>query len=324
MPPVSRVNTMEFISSPLVQSNTPGGFLRQVLAECARFGIDGRTITVFDGLAAIMGINEPLPASQSAYLSGPLVQWRNQPTGFTQETVVEVERLAYRQRALIAFGAAKPGHIVGTADLVYSCGNYIKGNVDPELFELFTWASLDVLVTITGQTKEQLLNDPQRKGWSDVDDDEVLKPGGRLWNRYNEVATTIRRTAIEAEKQEPLEPRKLLRPFAALFVENHRKVRENALAEGLTTLVERLDGAIASITGMYPDLGTVEEEAARQRSDMMKSLLSDFGESEEDAQNITRGLETALRVADSTDVDLSAFKRVLARVESELETEAKA
>lgn len=305
--PVSRINTWGFLGSPLVQTNDAAGFLRQVLAEAARFGMDGRTIVVLDGLASIMGFYEPISANSAAYLGGPLTEWRTGTSRSPIHTgrVIEIERLAVRQRALIAFGAAKPGHIVGTAEIIVASGNLLKNETPQAYWELFTWASLDVLTTLTGRTKEQLLEDPQRKDWPLIEDDEVIRPGGRLWTCYSEVATQLRRGAISAEREEALEPRKLLRPVAAQFLEHHEKVLEELKHENLPELATRINKHVAIIKAMYPDLGTVEEEVVRQHDDFKQRLDSDFGSGPDDTQDVGRGIETMLRIAADNGIDMA-------------------
>ena len=61
-----------------------------------------------------------------------------------------MERLAYKQKALIAFGGGRPGEMVGRAEIVIAMGNIVKGTSPDEYYEIFQWASLDTLQEVTG------------------------------------------------------------------------------------------------------------------------------------------------------------------------------
>lgn len=261
------LDVAEILRSPLAQSGSPGQFLRLVLAQAASFGMDGKSIALLDDVAAMLGYYNPLSPGQAAHLAGPLVNWRTHPNQPTYERVRDVEKLVFKQRALLAFGGGEPGQMVGTAEIVVACGNIMQGTMPSEYYEVFTWASLDVLSILTGDSKETILKDPGKKDWKLILDDEVLRPSGRLYKTYQEMATSIRRDAIENLRNQEDDPRRYLRPVAALFVESHRKVKAEAVAEGLTGLVERLDGAIGVITTMYPDLQGLEAEAFRQTAE---------------------------------------------------------
>ncbi len=160
--------------------------------------MSGDVIATLDDLAAMLGFYEPIPVGQAAHLAGPLVVWRTHPKQPTFERIDEVERLAYKQRALLAFGGGKPGQMVGSAEIVIACGNLVQGTSPPEYWDLFQWASLDVLSILTGNPPETILADPGKKAWRLIPDDEVLTPGGRLYPTYQIVSTTIRREAIAA------------------------------------------------------------------------------------------------------------------------------
>src|SRR5579859_6085401 len=109
------MNIVEIMTNPLTQRATEtrktGPFLRLVLAEAASYGMPPQVIATLDDVAAMLGFYEPLPANQAAYVGGPMVQWRTAREQPIHETVVDVERLALKQRCLIAFGGAPPGHM---------------------------------------------------------------------------------------------------------------------------------------------------------------------------------------------------------------------
>src|SRR5437588_7056530 len=114
------------------------------------------------------------------------------------ERVIEAEHLALKQRCLIEFGGAPAGHMVGTAEIVCAMGNlHTAEEVRPPkpYWELFQWAATDVMARLTGKPKATVLKD---KGWPAIGDDEVLRPGGRLYPAYQATATNVRRTAIAA------------------------------------------------------------------------------------------------------------------------------
>jgi hypothetical protein len=248
------------MTSPLTQSGNSAQFLRLVLAEAASFGMPGHIIATLDDIAAMLGFYLPLPQGQAGHLGGPLVAWRTHPNQPLFESIHEVEALAYKQRALIAFGAGKPGQMVGTAEIVCACGNIAEGTSPPDYYEVFQWASLDVLSTLSGDTVEEILRDPNKSHWKLIPDDDVLQPAGRLYPTYQIMATSIRREAIAAFNQDPRHPRELLRPLAAVFVESHAKVLAEAEAEGLEPVAKALREALRTIQGMFPDLKTMAEE----------------------------------------------------------------
>ena len=257
------MDIIEILKSPLVQSGNTGSFLRLVLAEAGNHGMPGQTIALLDDVASMLGFYDPIPPGQAAHLAGPLINWRSHPNQPSFERINDVERLVFKQRALIAFGGGKPGQMVGTSEIVCAMGNIIAGASPAEYYDLFTWASLDVLSIITGDTPEQILRDPGKKHWKLIPDHEVLRPGGRLYPTYQEVATSIRREAIANLAKSPDNPREYLRPVAAHFIESHRKVRAEAQAEGMTDVVKRLDDAMATIQGMFPNLGSIAQELPR-------------------------------------------------------------
>jgi hypothetical protein len=248
------MNLTELMLNPLAQSGRSGHFLRLVLAEAGAYGMPGDVIATLDDVASMLGFYDPVPQGQAAHLAGPLVNWRTHPAQPSFERIHDVEKLAFKQRALIAFGGGKPGQMVGTAEIVIAMGNILQGTSPPEYYEVFQWASLDVLSTIMGHTPEQILADPSKQHWTLIPDDTVIKPSGRLYAIYQTIATSIRREAIAAMDKQPHHPRAFLRPLAEHFIRSHAKVRAEAEANGLTDLVARLDEAIGTIRGMFPDL----------------------------------------------------------------------
>ena len=144
--------------------------------------------------------------------------------------------------------------MVGSAEIVAACGNIVQGTSPPEYWEVFQWASLDVLQQITGQTVEQILADPSKKGWRKIDDAEVVQPGGRLYPTYQEICTNIRRESIAANSANPDHPRTLLEPFAKLFLEGNAAARVEAEMSGERRVVEMIDDSTRTILKMFPNL----------------------------------------------------------------------
>jgi hypothetical protein len=152
---------------------------------------------------------------------------------------------------------------VGTAEIVIAMGNIVKGTSPEEYYDVFTWASIDVLKQLTHRTEDDIRTDDNKKDWKRISDEEVVKPGGRLYPTYQEVCTSIRRTAIAAMDERPNNPRVMLRPIAARFIQAHKKVRPEAIQAGLTDVATALDRQIELINKMFPDLGTLDEEVTR-------------------------------------------------------------
>jgi hypothetical protein len=255
------------MQNPLAQTGRPSTYLRLVLAEAGRYGMPGDMIAKLDDVAAMLGFYDPIPVGQAAHLAGPLILWRTHPGQPSFERIHDVEKLAYQQRALIAFGGGKPGQMVGSAEIVIAMGNLVEGTTPPEYYDVFQWASLDVLKTLTDDSAETILADPGKKHWKLITDDDVLKPTGRLYTTYQTIATSIRREAIAAMEKQPHHPRHYLRPLAARFLEAHIKVRAEAELEGLTDHVVRIEEAEETIRDMFPDLEDVEAELAAIRSE---------------------------------------------------------
>ncbi len=258
----SDLDLRSLFQSPLAQAGRAGSFLRLVLAEAASFGMPGSTIVILDDIAAMLGILDPLPEAAASHVSGPLVNWRTHPQQPTFERIHEVEKLCYKQRALIAFGGGPPSQMVGTAEIVIAMGNLVQGT-SPELYyEVFQWAALDVLQEITGDSAEKILADPGKKHWRKIPDAEVVQPGGRLYSTYQTVCTTIRRESISVSTDNPDHPRALLQPFAKLFLEGNARARLEAEMEGQPRVIEMIDDSTRTILAMFPNL-RVEVEAPR-------------------------------------------------------------
>ena len=159
-----------------------------------------------------------------------------------------------RPRSLAAFGGGRPGHMIGTAEIVIACGNILQGMSPPEYYEIFQWAGVDVLKILTGDTIETILADPSKKGWKLILDADVLQPGGRLHKTYETIATTIRREAIAAMNASPDNPRELLRPLAVIFLKSHVETRVRLEAAGEAETVARIDETCQVIRTMFPGI----------------------------------------------------------------------
>jgi hypothetical protein len=223
-----------------------------------------QAVATLDDVAAMLGFYDPLPKGAAAHLAGPLTVWRTDPNQPTIERVAEIEALALKQRCLIAFGGAQPGHMVGTAEIVCAMGNLHKEFEMPRpYYEVFTWASVDVLTRLTGEAPSEVR---KVRKWPVITDDDVLKPGGRLHPTYQEVATNIRRTAISAMENAPDNPRQYLRPLAEHFIRSHTRVLADARADGEPEIVDRIEHAISTIRAMFPDLTVDQDQAEGTRA----------------------------------------------------------
>ena len=198
------MNIYEIMRSPLFEVARPNAFVRLVLAEAAFYGMP------------------------------PRVVWRTHPKQPVLQRVQEVEQLAMKQRALIVFQSAPFGHLVGTAEIICATGNLHEdaGMPDPYL-QVFHWAAVDVLATLTGKSKETIWNE---KGWAVVQDEEVLSSKGRYHPTYQEIATAIRRHIIAHLEQHPDNPREFLAPLAETFVAAHLLFRGAAEAAQMPEL----------------------------------------------------------------------------------------
>jgi hypothetical protein len=250
------------LTNPLVESGRPGNFLRLVLSEAAGWGMPGSVVMILDDLAALLGLYSPLPKGPAEYVAGPFTMWRTSPAQPSFERISEVEALATRQRSLIAFGGGRPGETVGTAEICIAMGNILANTSPPLYYEVFQWASLDVLQILTGDSVEKILSDPGKKGWRDIPDNEVLKPGGRLYQVYTEIATCIRRDAIKNLKADA-NPRIHMLPFARQFLEANKQVRAKAIEDGNVELLSFLDKSDTTIRIMFPTLAEEHIEPER-------------------------------------------------------------
>ena len=175
------MNVIDIMNNPLAQPGDPGQFTRLVLAQAGGFGMPGSVIAMLDDIAAMLGYYKPLPQGPAGHLAGPLVVWRNHPNQPLQENIEEMIRLAYQQRALVAFGGAPADHMVGTAEIVCAMGNTMRGQTPPEYYEVFQWASVDAMAALLNKTHAEVLADPSKKDWKRIEDAEVIRPGGRLY-----------------------------------------------------------------------------------------------------------------------------------------------
>ena len=250
---MTSLDLSKILTNPLIESGRPGHFLRLVLAEAGSYGMPGNVIAMLDDTAALLGMYDPLPRGPAEHLAGPFVQWRTHPAQPTFERVADVESLAYKQRALIAFGGGRPGETVGTAEICIAMGNILKDTSPASYYDVFTWAGLDVLRIVTGDTTEKILSDPGKNHWRVIADDDVLKPGGRLYTTYVEIATTIRRDAI-ANLDKAVNPRARLLPFARQFLEANKRARATAVEDGNADLLAFLDKSDLTIRTMFPTL----------------------------------------------------------------------
>lgn len=251
-----------FMRSPLVTRGGPENFLRLVLAQAGGFGVPPDVIATLDDLAAMLGYYDPLPKGPAEHLAGPFINWRAHPNQPTFERVQDVERLAFKQRALIAFGAGRPNETVGTAELCIAMGNLLKADeqVPMDYQEVFWWAALDVLPVITGRSVESLLRDPEKRHWKIIPDRDVLTPGGRLYGTYVDLATSIRRTVVDGLER-GTSPRANLLPFARQFLAHNEEMRAKAVAEGNLTMLDFLDKSDTAMRTMFPNLLEAVEPA---------------------------------------------------------------
>ena len=97
-------NIAEMMNNPLMQraqstTSLQGSFLRLVLAEAINYGIPPQVIATLDDVAAMLGCYEPLPEGQAAHLAAPLVTWRTHKYQPDYQDIVDIQLLAYKQRA---------------------------------------------------------------------------------------------------------------------------------------------------------------------------------------------------------------------------------
>jgi hypothetical protein len=255
------LDVIELMRNPLTQDGRTGSFLRLVLAEAVRHGLPPQAVATLDDVAAMLGFYSPLPKGPAAHLAGPLSVWRTDPDQPIFERVSEVESLAYQQRCMVAFGGARPGHMIGTAEIIVAMGNLHRelASIPDDYRDIFEWATVDVLAILTGGTHEEIAK--VRKYKVVITDDDVLKPGGRLNGTYLEITSSLRRTAIAAMESAPDNPRQYLRPLAQHFIKAHTAYLAEAETLGLTEMAAKLRSTIATIHGMYPDLAITQDRA---------------------------------------------------------------
>jgi hypothetical protein len=230
-----------------------------VLAQAMGYGMPPRVVAELDDIAAMLGFYEPLSAGQSAYVAGPLIVWRTDRSQAMLEHISELERLAMKQRCLIAFGGAPADHMIGTAEIVCAMANTHRENMTDAYREVWAWAATDALSELHGRPPEQIR---AAHGWPAVFDEEVLRPTGRCYPTYMELVTWIRRNAISGLKGDPdADPRTRLRPLALFFLQHY----ENELQEAETsTLAEAPQAATAfktlikTVRTMFPDISSDE------------------------------------------------------------------
>ena len=121
-----------------------------------------------------------------------------------------------------------------------------------------------------------MLADKEKQGWKPVADDEVIKPTGRLYPTYQEICTQIRREVIASMEKDPIKhPRRMLRPWAAQFIESHARVREEAVRENVTAVIDAIDQQVTSIRKFFPDLGSFDQELEGRSQELQRALLDE-------------------------------------------------
>ena len=82
--------------------------------------------------------------------------WRTHKYQPDYQEIVDLQFLAYKQRALISFGGAPPGHMVGTAEIVHAMTNVHQNLLERQgaegtYREVFYWAAVDTLAILEGR-----------------------------------------------------------------------------------------------------------------------------------------------------------------------------
>lgn len=252
------LNLPSLMASPLTQAREPQSFLRQVLAELAGYGVPQQVIATLDDVAVLLGFYEPMPASQAAHLAGPIREFRSAPGALIIDRLTDLEALVVKQRALLAFGGERPGHLVGTAEIVAAMGNTLKQTLPPGFYEVFVWAGTDVLSTLLRCTPEEVR---RIKEWPEVADADVLRPGAKHHEIYMHLTGHIRRYAIQSLRGDTQAPREVLRPLAEKFVQEHLQRQAEATASGDQAQAAQYGQLVRRIRQMYPDLKVPEPTA---------------------------------------------------------------
>jgi hypothetical protein len=213
----------------------PNALVRLILLEAARFGMPPNLIALLDEIGAMLGFHPALPSNQLGYLAGPLAVWRTDPRMPTMERTPELEGLAQKQRVDVIFGQAGTA-MVGPAEVVVAMGNLIDGTVPDAYRDLFHWAGARTMSELDGVGHQQWCADNQ---WPFVSDDDVLKPAGRLYGTYVEVAQNIRRMAASAIQPDH-HPRQVGLNLGQSLHRLITTLQTEAEAAGLTEQAERL------------------------------------------------------------------------------------
>jgi hypothetical protein len=225
------------VARGLVQqlASHPNSLVRLILLEASRFGMPPNLIALLDEIGAMLGFHPALPSNQLGYLAGPLAVWRTDPRMPTMERSPELEGLAQKQRADVIFGQAGTA-MVGPAEIVVAMGNLIDGTMPDAYRDLFHWAGARTMSELDGIGHQQWCTENK---WPFVGDDDVLKPAGRLYGTYVEVAQSIRRMAASAVHPEH-HPRQVGLSLGAALHRLITGLQAEAEAAGLTDRADRL------------------------------------------------------------------------------------
>jgi hypothetical protein len=266
------MDVMSVFTSPLARTGDSRQFIRLVLAQAAAYGMPTQIVALIDDCAAILGLYDPLPETVRTQMAGPFATWRSHANQPSIDHIEDVERLARKQRVLIAFNGFEPDHMVGPAEIVVAMSNMHKDRMPPAYWEVFTWASAHTWAALkyAGSRSEARRKICDERKWPWIEDAEVLLPGGRLNQTYSEMVTTMRRTSIKGiESRDPVS-RELLRPIAAHFLLSQRFALQltEGETEGATNAMipryrELVEQQVATLTEMFPG---IEKEVEKLRN----------------------------------------------------------